>query len=537
MRKLFSCILCLLILVLSMPGNAMAGEEAKQQFIGNYLNILDKSFKMQCSSWESMQRNTFTLNLNGELTESSYKGLDGTTLSNVPCQGSLEIISNQKEGQVEVNFEGQLMENTLDGSVYINQEGIIIPKKTLEALAVLDPTYAEQLTDMPAFLVVKISEENWAVFRDSFTESMAIYNMKDEIKAFYQALIDIIPASYFYNRDGYAVMDLKPSILGSTVFLSNLKHNSRDLAENFTALMTKPSYLSDEEFTAMKQEMVDSFVASIESLQISNLKDIELPFTINEFQVLTKYDKIDTYVHISSDLDVKWDLKISVNNLLTSSNSYSSLVDMGLLVDSPDFSLDFALHGKDESTARKSNVDFTLAGSFTEGTQSAGGKIDMQIQMNFMSQARINWPELNEENSTVIESDEFMPYEEEWDPYQWEEYDGVKVFIYGYPMYFAEGQPVIIDSRALLPLRETTDYLGGAVSWTPPDTVVLGNGYDEDLVLIINSTTYYQGEQTLTMDTAPVIIDGRTYVPVRLIAEYLGFTVEWDDSSQSIFIN
>ncbi|MGI6452399.1 MAG: copper amine oxidase N-terminal domain-containing protein [Syntrophomonadaceae bacterium] len=538
MRQLFSCILCLSILFLSMPGTAMAGEEAKGQFIGNYLNIIDKSFKMQSSSWESMQRNTFTFNFDGELTESSYEGLDGITLSNVPCQGSLEIISNQKEGRAEVNFEGQFMEKTVDGSVYINEEGIIIPKKTMKSLAVLNPTFAEDFKDMPAYLVVKTSEEDWAVLRDSFTESMAIYGMKDEVKAFYQALFDTIPASYFYYEDGYAVLDLKPSLLGSAAFVKNLKHNSRDLAEKFTALMTKPTYLSDEEFTVMKQEMVDSFVASVESLQISELKDIELPFTINEFKVLTKYDSVDIYIHISSDLEVKWDLKISANNLLTSSNSYSSLVDIGLLIEATDYSLDFALHGKDESTTRKSNVDFTLAGSFTEVNESASGKIDMQIKMDFMSQSRINWPELNDENSMVMEASDFMPSEEEWDPYQGDDYEGVKVYIYGHPMYFSEGQPLISDSRTLLPLRDTVVYnLGGEVSWQPPDTVVVSNGYDEDLVLKINSTTCYQGDQTLTVDTAPVIIDGSTYVPVRLIAEYFGYTVEWDESSKSIFID
>lgn len=35
---------------------------------------------------------------------------------------------------------------------------------------------------------------------------------------------------------------------------------------------------------------------------------------------------------------------------------------------------------------------------------------------------------------------------------------------------------------------------------------------------------------------APLIIDNRTYVPIRFVAEELGASVEWDESTKEIVI-
>ncbi len=547
MRRIISCTLCLLILLLSMPGAAVASEDAKKQFIRNYMNILDKSFKIQSSYMDSMKRNTISFNFDGELTESSYQDSEGDTKSVVPCRGSLEIISKQKDGKAQITLEGQVMEYSLDAKAYISPDGIIIPRKTLETLAQFDSAYKDEFQDMPAYLVLKpfLSEEESALFQEMLTYNMDIYNKTEQIQEFCRAVLNTIPADYFSFKDCDTVLEIKPSMLGSARFIGNLKSNSRDLAEKFTAIMSKPPYLSDEEYEELKEIMIESFVEGIDSLQLSDLADLELPFTVDEFMITARADRLETSVHFSyDDTDGKVDLKMSGITELGINNSYTSLVDMAFLADCPDFFMDLNLQGKATADARKSNMDIELAGSIKTEEESLSGKIVLKTKMDYKSEARIILPELNEDNSMVMDITDILPYRGEWDDYDWDDYrwdeydDGaVKVYIYGYPMYFEDSQPVIINSRALLPLRETTDYLGGEVSWQPPDTVVLGNGYEEDLVLKINSTTYYQGEQALTMSTAPVIIDGRTYVPVRLVAEYLGYTVEWDESSQSIFIN
>jgi len=62
-----------------------------------------------------------------------------------------------------------------------------------------------------------------------------------------------------------------------------------------------------------------------------------------------------------------------------------------------------------------------------------------------------------------------------------------------------------------------------------------------DIYAMLASMSYAEGEtkividnETISPDTAPMIIDGRTLVPIRAVAEKLGYTVEWDDETQTV---
>ncbi len=45
-----------------------------------------------------------------------------------------------------------------------------------------------------------------------------------------------------------------------------------------------------------------------------------------------------------------------------------------------------------------------------------------------------------------------------------------------------------------------------------------------------------RGTTNVTLDAPPRIIDGRTLIPVRALAEALGFTVSWDANSRTVSI-
>jgi len=548
LKKVISCILGLAILLLAMPVNALAGDGAKQSFIENYLHIMDNTLDMQNVYMEDMQRNTIRLDFNGELTESSYQGADGTIMSDVPCNGSIEIIGNQKNGQCQVNFAGQVLEYVLDGKVYLSKDGIIIPKETIESLAKIDTeglTGMDDLEDMPSYLVLQplLSDEEWALIQESFTYNMDMYSKKNEIKAFYRELLDTIPASYFNYKDGYAILDIQPSLLASAVFINNLKNNSQDLAEKFTAIMNKPPYVSDEEFTAMKEEIIVGIVAGIDAIQLSDLADLDLPFTVEEFKILTKYHTVNTSVHISSDLEgSKFDLNLSSSSEFSSKSNYTSQVDVALLVDSPELIMDVALQAQGTSSASKSNMDMTVGGEIRSGEELVSGKIVFETSMDFDSKSRISIPQINENNSMVIAMGDFMPEQEEWNskiiptPTEWDD-GSLKVFVYGQKLNF-EAEPLIINSCTMVPVREIGEHLYCDVSWQAPDTVIFSDEYSGvDLTMKVNSTTYYLGDQVLTMDNAPVIINGYTYVPLRVVADYLGYTLEWDAVSKSVFMD
>ena len=156
-----------------------------------------------------------------------------------------------------------------------------------------------------------------------------------------------------------------------------------------------------------------------------------------------------------------------------------------------------------------------------------------------------------------------------------------------------DAAPVIIDGRTMVPIRFIAESLdctvdwdaenkavtilqyknfgfSGAVSGGVPDTVsegfsgavsgavsegVLENNFGKRIILQIGKnavavdditydtvTTYQKGFDLLKstnavqIDAAPVIINGRTLVPIRVIAENLNCKVDWDAQNKTVTI-
>ncbi|MBQ7109141.1 MAG: copper amine oxidase N-terminal domain-containing protein [Clostridia bacterium] len=68
-----------------------------------------------------------------------------------------------------------------------------------------------------------------------------------------------------------------------------------------------------------------------------------------------------------------------------------------------------------------------------------------------------------------------------------------------------------------------------------------GQNHFPDIYAMLASMSYAEGEtkividnETISPDTAPMIIGGRTLVPIRAVAEKMGYTVEWDEETQTV---
>lgn len=102
----------------------------------------------------------------------------------------------------------------------------------------------------------------------------------------------------------------------------------------------------------------------------------------------------------------------------------------------------------------------------------------------------------------------------------------------------AEGtSPVIQNDRTLLPVRAIIEALGGTVEWNN-DTMTATLTYGDDVIaLTIDSTTAYLNNVAQTLDVAPVIINDRTMLPIRFIAESFRFNVDWVQETQTVTIS
>lgn len=97
-------------------------------------------------------------------------------------------------------------------------------------------------------------------------------------------------------------------------------------------------------------------------------------------------------------------------------------------------------------------------------------------------------------------------------------------------------KPVIVDGRTLLPVRAVIENLDGNVNWNNDTKEVNLTHNENEIVLTINSTQALLNDKVQTLDTAPVIINSRTMLPIRFIAESFGFNIEWNENNKTIII-
>lgn len=102
-----------------------------------------------------------------------------------------------------------------------------------------------------------------------------------------------------------------------------------------------------------------------------------------------------------------------------------------------------------------------------------------------------------------------------------------------------EMPPIILNGRTLVPAREFFEELGAEVTWDDNAKRVKIVYNDETIMLTINSRTVYIGTNSVSIspaDPAPKIINDKTMIPVRLVAEGFGFEVEWVNETRTVRI-
>ena len=104
------------------------------------------------------------------------------------------------------------------------------------------------------------------------------------------------------------------------------------------------------------------------------------------------------------------------------------------------------------------------------------------------------------------------------------------------PHVVFNGQPVdvaavIVDGRTLLPARDIVDLLGGDVDWDGELRQVTINQGSTHVLLTIDSSTALVNGSPVTLDVPAQIINERTKVPLRFVAENLGVGVDFQDGT------
>jgi len=97
--------------------------------------------------------------------------------------------------------------------------------------------------------------------------------------------------------------------------------------------------------------------------------------------------------------------------------------------------------------------------------------------------------------------------------------------------------PVLVDNRALVPIRAIAEQLGGDVSYDSSTGTVQILTAGSNVKLTLNSTTAEVNGNLVSLDVPAQIINDRTLVPLRFVGESLGANVNYDAGNNAANIS
>lgn len=113
----------------------------------------------------------------------------------------------------------------------------------------------------------------------------------------------------------------------------------------------------------------------------------------------------------------------------------------------------------------------------------------------------------------------------------------ITVYVDGAKLSFDQ-PPIIQNDRTLVPMRKIFEALDAQVFWDEPSqSVTAVQGTDVILFRIGEAGLYKNGQLVYTMDVPAQILNDRTLVPLRAVAESLGAEVGWDGVNYVIDIS
>lgn len=102
--------------------------------------------------------------------------------------------------------------------------------------------------------------------------------------------------------------------------------------------------------------------------------------------------------------------------------------------------------------------------------------------------------------------------------------------------------PEMINNRTMVPMRKIFEVVGAEVEWDGEERKITATTEEKIINLQINNTTASVQDKVtdevteITLDAAPVILNNRTLVPVRFIAESLEKQVGWDNENRCVIV-
>ena len=93
--------------------------------------------------------------------------------------------------------------------------------------------------------------------------------------------------------------------------------------------------------------------------------------------------------------------------------------------------------------------------------------------------------------------------------------------------------PMLENDRTLVPMRAIFEALGAEVSWYPEDRTIVAVRGDTTVFMQVDDWYMSVNDEWIALDAPPRIVNDRTLIPLRAVAEAFGAQVGWDEATQT----
>lgn len=97
-------------------------------------------------------------------------------------------------------------------------------------------------------------------------------------------------------------------------------------------------------------------------------------------------------------------------------------------------------------------------------------------------------------------------------------------------------KPILIEGRTMIPIRSVIESIGGEVTWDSENKKIGLYYTDKEVNLWLERNIIEVNGESKEIDVAPTVVNSRTLVPIRFIAENFGFEVEWNGATKTAIL-
>lgn len=442
---------------------------------------------------------------------------------------------NPSAKKLGVGLNAAFRENPLAGAVYIEGNRLILTKSLL-AMGGLFGNVAgvANVEEIKDFLYYP--DPGLGVMWESFSknDTNAVMQCYRDLLVF---IVEAVPDKYFSSSPDAVSFTLDRQ--GAEEFLLSLLKKIQDERERFASLLARlmNALNPTQDIETLKKMIVTEIEDSVkEGTYPQKSEDLKEFLSVVGIEKLsyhtsrksTGVGKLEMVTGFS-DKEAGLEGRLSFSSTISGSrDNYSGSYSIELAGGDSQYSVSGrwtgVYSGKESLFSQNDTIDFTITDA-----KGAGSLFKLELQLDAEVEedknAAVSIPVLTEYNSTNMKEHAAK-------------YNAnpslIKVFVDNTPLTF-DVPPYVKDGRTMVPIRNLAEAMGCEVRWTHPNRIDIVRG-DKKISMYVGERKYAANNVEKLLDVPPVTINGRNMVPLRFIAEELGCRVEFDSSTNTVYV-